>query len=300
MLSAKHRDFNLQSYDDISSLPSGHHRNSGGSKTSRKSHSGCANSLPIPKHARAASTPVHIEKQTTIDLKPQHRRFPSCVESTPRHNTSDPGLREDAPKKFSLDHFAPRHDDRDAKRASSEVKELTTSKRNTSSPAAISLLNFTNEKLQKLNFDELNRKTSSQSKHKTSLKATPELLAELLKGSSEKMVTCEQTKKSNNRSIGDHSNTLPTAVLKFLVSIFHFHLLLPKHLPLSVSVHNENDNDNVLDTHETLITWLTFHVFESKCLQHADKPMVREDNDKFKGRQASNTNRNIPFGLAHK
>lgn len=224
MLSAKHRDLNLQSYDDVSSLPSGHYRNSGsgGNRTPRKSHGACANSLPIPKHTRAASTPVHIEKQSPVDLKPQHRRFPSCVESTPHHNTSDPGIRKDASKKFSLDHFAPRQDDRDAKRASSEVKELATAKRHTSSPAAISLLNFTNEKLQKMNFDELNRKSSTQSRHKTSLKATPELLAELLKGSSEKMVTSEQTKKCNNRSLSDHSNTLPTAVLKCLVSKFHF------------------------------------------------------------------------------
>lgn len=226
MLSAKHRDFNLQSYDDISSLPLGHNRNSGGTKTPRKSHGGGVNSLPIPKHARAASTPVHIDAQSTVDLKPQHRRFPSCVETSPRHNTSDPGLRKDTPKKFSLDNFAPRHDERDAKRASSEVKELATAKRNTSSPAAISLLNFTNEKLEKLNFDELNRKSSTQSKHKTSLKATPELLAELLKGSSEKMVTSEQTKKSSNRNIGDHSNTLPTAVLKCLVSRIRFTFLL--------------------------------------------------------------------------
>lgn len=226
MLSAKHRDFNLQSYDDISSLPLGHHRNSAGAKTPRKSHSGGVNSLPIPKHTRAASTPVHIEKQSTVDLKPQHRRFPSCVETTQRHNTFDPGLRKDTPKKFSLDNFAPRHDERDAKRASSEAKELATTKRNTSSPAAISLLNFTNEKLQKLNFDELSRKSSTQSKHKTSLKATPELLAELLKGSSEKMVTSEQTKKSSNRSTVDHSNTLPTAVLKCLVSKIRFSILL--------------------------------------------------------------------------
>lgn len=139
-----------------------------------------------------------------------------------RHNTSDPGTRKDASKKFSLDQFATRHDERDAKRASSEVKELTAAKRNTSSPAAISLLNFTNEKLQKLNFDELNLKSLAQAKHKTSLKATPELLAELLKGSSEKMVTSEQTKKSSNRSMADHSNILPTAVLKCLVSAFTF------------------------------------------------------------------------------
>lgn len=223
MLSAKHRDMNLQSYDDISSLPSGHR---GGGKTSRKSQSSYANSLPIPKHTRAASTPVHIEKQLPVDVKAQHRRFPSCVESTPRHNTSDPGLRKDTPKKFSLDNFAPRYDERAAKRASSEVKETAMTKRNTSSPAAISLLNFTNEKSQNLNFDDVNHKPSTQ--QKTSVKATPELLAELLKGSSEKMVTSEQTKRGSNSStssgIGDHSNVLPTAVLKCLVSGVHFHI----------------------------------------------------------------------------
>lgn len=217
MLSAKHRDLKLQSCDDISALPTSatvYCNSSTAGKISYKSHHS-GNSLPIPTHTRAASTPVHMEKPQT-DATPQHRRFPSCVESTaitPRHIASDPGFRKET-KKFSLENYGSRNDDRESKRASSEAKEKVT-KRNSSSPAAISLLNFTNEKLQKLSFDELNRnKQGANSKQKTSLKATPELLAELLKGSSEKMVTAEQNKKGTH----DSSNVLPTAVLRFLVS----------------------------------------------------------------------------------
>lgn len=63
------------------------------------------------------------------------------------------------------------------------------------------------------------------------LVASPELLAELLKGSSEKLVT-EQLTGATSPNNG--SNALPTAVLKCLVSnnhfdpcyLFHFRLFL--------------------------------------------------------------------------
>lgn len=165
-------------------------------------------------HTRAASTPAHIEQQSSETLATEHRRSPSCVEQTSsqRHNVSDPGFRKDFTKKFSVENFI---SERETKRASSEVKEKVT-KRNSSSPAAISLLNFTNEKLQKITFDELNR--HKVHKHKSSLKATPELLAELLKGSSEKMAAAEQSKKATV----DQTQSLPTAVLRCLVSVCPF------------------------------------------------------------------------------
>lgn len=208
MLSPKHRDDTLQSCDDIASVSS---RSSKSSTKARKSHS-TANSLPIPTHTRAASTPAHTEKSQTEVLS-QHRRSPSCVESISSHqSTSDSGYRKDGNKKISMENFSTTsYDERDTKRASSETKEKLTTKRNSSSPAAISLLNFTNEKLEKLNLNDLSRHKTH--KHKSSLKATPELLAELLRGSSEKMATAEQKKKNN-----DHTVSLPNAVLRCLVS----------------------------------------------------------------------------------
>lgn len=208
MLSAKHRDDNIHSYDDLTSAAS---RPSKTPSKARKSNS-TANSLPIPTHTRAASTPAHTEKPPT-ELSVQHRRSPSCVESITRNNSSDPGFCKDTSKKISVDNFAPPFDERETKRASSETKEKFT-KRNASSPAAISLLNFTNEKLQKISFDEMNRHKSH--KHKSSLKATPELLAELLKGSSEKMAAAERSRKNV-----DYTMSLPNAVLRCLVSSVH-------------------------------------------------------------------------------
>lgn len=213
MFSGRNRDLNLQSFDDIPSASSLRHAATAGN-SSRNSNSSSANSLPIPSHIRAASTPVNTEKSQS-ELIAQHKRYPSCVESPCRQNVSDPGFRKDT-KKMSLDNFYSHSDDRQMKRASSETKEKLT-KRNSSSPSAISLLSFTNEKLQKRSCDDLNRgkqqNNTSGSKHKGSLKATPELLAELLKGSSEKMAAAERHKKSI-----DNTNLLPTAVLQCLVS----------------------------------------------------------------------------------
>lgn len=212
MLSAKHRDDNVHSYDDLTSAAS---RPAKAPSKARKSNS-TANSLPIPTHTRAASTPAHMEKPPT-ELSVQHRRSPSCVESITRNNSSDPGFCKDTSKKISVDNFAPPYDERETKRASSETKEKLT-KRNASSPAAISLLNFTNEKLQQISFDEMNRHKAH--KHKSSLKATPELLAELLKGSSEKMAAAERSRKNV-----DYTMSLPNAVLRCLVSsVDPFHL----------------------------------------------------------------------------
>lgn len=174
----------------------------------------------VPVHTRAASTPIQTEHVRTdsivVVMDVKHKRFPSSIESGPKHNKSDPGMRKDTSKKFSLDSSV-RSDDRLTKRASSETHDKF-NKRNSSSPAAVSLLAFTNERNPRL--DEMPPRSAS-SKHKASLKATPELLAELLKGSSEKLVKAEQKNKND-------SNVLPTAVLRCLVSkgtnIFNFKL----------------------------------------------------------------------------
>lgn len=187
------------------------HRNSstGSSNSGQTGTSPVNSSLPLPVHTRAASTPVQMEN-TRPDVVVQHKRFPSSVEGAPKHNKSDPGIRKDTAKKFSLDNNNARADDRLVKRASSETPEKF-SKRNSSSPAAVSLLAFTSERSQRL--DEMPpRSGQTTTKHKSSLKATPELLAELLRGSSEKLVKAEQKNKNDN------SNTLPTAVLRCLVS----------------------------------------------------------------------------------
>lgn len=104
-------------------------------------------------------------------------------------------------KKASVDTFFGRNtDDRHSKRATSESKEKIT-KRNASSPAAISMLSV-----------------AADHKHDKgkSLKASPELLAELLRGSSEKMSTTERER--NKKAFYYDSISLPVAVQKFMVS----------------------------------------------------------------------------------
>lgn len=213
MLSAKHRDQNLQSCDDISP----HHQRSismGKPNSPRKAN----DSLPLPMHIRAASTPAHIETPRPDTAQYHHKRYPSCVETTTRHNNSDPGLmKKDASKKFSVDNYTMRtvEDTSQNKRASSEAKEKLANKRNASSPASISLLNLTNDKQQRHYSDEGGK--SPTNKQKSMLKATPELLAELLRGSSEKMVTAERER--NKKASHAEAISLPPTVLKYLVSL---------------------------------------------------------------------------------
>lgn len=76
-------------------------------------------------------------------------------------------------------------------------------KRNASSPAAISMLSVASEQ--------------KHDKSNKSLKASPELLAELLKGSSEKMSTSEREQR-NKKAFYYDSIALPMAVQNFMVS----------------------------------------------------------------------------------
>lgn len=208
MLSAKQRDSNLLAYDDIVPPFTQRSISMGKSSTSRKS-SETENSLPIPMHTRAASTPAHMEapaRDEAIAVHAHHKRFPSCVETSPRKEA----------KKISADHYIVRNaDDRHSKRAMSETKEKLT-KRNASSPGAISLLNNM-EKLYR--FDERGGKAPMKHNQSLPLKATPELLAELLRGSSEKMTTAEQRER-NKKVVHVDAYALPMAVQQFLVSAF--------------------------------------------------------------------------------
>lgn len=226
MLTAKQRDSNLQIFDDLT--PPFTQRSislmgkpSIASSFTRKS-SETDNSLPIPMHIRAASTPAHMEAQRNEQsIHPSHhKRYPSCVESSPRQDV----------KKFPTETYTsgrsgPSTDDHHSKRASSECTETIT-KRNASSPAAISLLvsaannnNNNNQSSQQQRClhsdDRHNRMPAKQ--NTLPIKASPELLAELLRGSSEKMTTAE---RERNKKLHAESYALPVAVQPFSVSLF--------------------------------------------------------------------------------
>lgn len=203
MLTAKQRDSNLHAYEDLP--PFAQRSISLGKPSSSRKSSETENSLPIPMHTRAASTPAHIEAPRNEHLH-SHKRYPSCVETSPRQES----------KKYSADSYLTRNvDDRHNKRASSETKEKMT-KRNASSPAAISLLSAANEKIQRFGSDERSKMPCKQ--QTLPIKASPELLAELLRGSSEKMTTSE---RERNKKVQQHTDAyaLPMAVQQFLVSV---------------------------------------------------------------------------------
>lgn len=208
MLTAKQRDSTLQIFDDITppytqrSISLGKPSFSSSSQKSSETE----NSLPIPMHIRAASTPAHMEAQRNEQIHASHKRYPSCVETPPRYET----------KKFSADSYTMRPpDDRHGKRACSESKEKIT-KRNASSPAAISLLvSAVNDKTQRLISDDRSKMPAKQTT--LPIKASPELLAELLRGSSEKMTTTERERNKNLRA---EQCALPVAVQQFSVSVF--------------------------------------------------------------------------------
>lgn len=148
--------------------------------------------LPIPYHVRASSTPIQSDSHSK---EVSHKRFPSYVDTSTVNE-----LKKDQ-KKMSLDNLSKSHENfgKDSKKPS---------------PG-------TGEKLQKHSLDEGRLMSSAESGNKkkstsdapNAIQATPQLLAELLKGSSERLVS-EQI-QSNQRIT---SSSLPTAVLKCLVS----------------------------------------------------------------------------------
>lgn len=174
-------DASLQSFDDDSQR-----------KAYRKNNS---THLPIPYHVRASSTPIQSD---SYSKEVSHKRYPSYVDTSTVNE-----LKKDQ-KKMSLDNLSKSHENfgKDIKKSSGN-----------------------SEKLQKHSLDEGRLTSSSDGANKkkyvpntsNTIQATPQLLAELLKGSSERLVS-EQL-QSNQRIT---SSTLPTAVLKCLVSRFFY------------------------------------------------------------------------------
>jgi hypothetical protein len=174
-------------------------------------------------HQRTVSSPVPLIETTSPDALPiNHKRYPSSVDhrvtDTPDRLSS---FKHDS-KKLSLDsHLSV---EKSPKRTSSDTSDKHSKK------------NFSNEKLlTKRSLDEIRIPTSPADKAfilntpdtPKTMTATPELLAELLKGSSEKLLNEQNhTKKHQNRNnTNSNGMSLPTAVLNSLNSLVS--LLLP-------------------------------------------------------------------------
>lgn len=191
--------------------------------------------LPIPTHTRTASSPSQlIEIGSQEVLVSHHKRYPSNIEQRTLDNQRAErlSLKQDS-KKLSLDSNI---SDKIPKRTSSDISDKHIKR--TSSNAT------DNKAHQKRSLDEMRLSQSSRTPSERSfilntpetpktMDATPELLAELLKGSSERLVTelhhnknCNKnTTKDGNNNSGNSNNSnssgstaLPTAVLKCLVS----------------------------------------------------------------------------------
>lgn len=126
------------------------------------------------------------------EIVANHRRFPSCIDGST-------DLKKEF-KKMSLD-------------SSSSIKDILRSpKKSTSLETNINAKRNSKEEF-RLQPSTNPRKEDTL---RNTLKATPELLAQLLKGSSEKLVT--EQYQLNKQRVGIVSMSLPTAVLKCLVS----------------------------------------------------------------------------------
>ncbi|KAJ6633321.1 hypothetical protein Bhyg_17292, partial [Pseudolycoriella hygida] len=170
--SSKLSDSGLQSFDE-----------EGQRKTNRKKNS---THLPIPYHVRASSTPIQSD---SYSKEVSHKRFPSYVD------TSTVNELKKEQKKMSLDNLSKSQENfcKDPKKMSG-----------------------TGDKLQKHSLDEGRLNSSSETGYKkkclsdtNTIQATPQLLAELLKGSSERLVS-EQLQSNQRVTL----SSLPTAVLK--------------------------------------------------------------------------------------
>jgi hypothetical protein len=215
MLSPSNRSRNnsSQSFDDSNTQPS-----NSTTKLNNKSRKSNAH-LPVPMHTRTASSPSQLVVVSNQDLPPithNHKRYPSSVDQ--RSIEFDKNVKNDITKKLSLDS----NSDKSPKRTTSDTSDKH-SKRSSSGASD-----------KKRSLDEIRlstRTTTTPSERsfvlntpetpKTALAATPELLAELLKGSSEKLVN-EQLQVSQSNISLSSSQALPTAVLKCLVSLYFF------------------------------------------------------------------------------
>lgn len=175
-------------------------------------------SLPVPMHQRTVSSPVPLIETTCPDAMPiNHKKYPSSVDHrTSVTDTSDRLSFKHDTKKLSLDsHLSV---EKSPKRTSSDTSDKHSKK------------NFHNEKLlAKRSLDEIRMPTSPADKHfilntpetPKNMAATPELLAELLKGSSEKLLNEQNHSKKHQNRNNSNSNgmSLPTAVLNSLNSL---------------------------------------------------------------------------------
>ncbi|XP_058821549.1 uncharacterized protein LOC131683523 [Topomyia yanbarensis] len=169
--------------------------------------------LPLPAHSRTASSPSKLAELGNVENTPTgtpKRHLGNIEQKSTDSDRSEKSTSKLETKKFSLD---------------SHLSDKTTShekhnKRSSSSG---------NDKHQKRSLDDTRYSQSSRTPSERSfvlntpdppkgLVASPELLAELLKGSSEKLVT-EQL--SGGTSPNNASNALPTAVLKCLDTRTH-------------------------------------------------------------------------------
>lgn len=177
-------------------------------------------SLPVPIHQRTVSSPVPFIETTCPDaLRINHKRYPSSVDhrSTVTDTAERLTFKHDT-KKLSLDsHLSV---EKSPKRTSSDISDKHSKK------------NFHNEKLlAKRSLDEIRIPTTPVDRSfiintpetPKNMAATPELLAELLKGSSEKLLNEQNKNKKhqtrNNSNNNSNSNSLPTAVLNSLNSL---------------------------------------------------------------------------------
>ncbi|XP_053694272.1 uncharacterized protein LOC128742086 [Sabethes cyaneus] len=169
--------------------------------------------LPLPAHNRTASSPSKLADLSNIESLPvggTKRHLGNIEQKSTDSDRSEKSNGKLESKKFSLDsHLSEKNSshDKHSKRSSSG----------------------TSDKHQKRSLDDTRYSHSSRTPSERSyvlntpdtqknLVASPELLAELLKGSSEKLVT-EQLSGATSPSNG--SNALPTAVLKYLDTRTH-------------------------------------------------------------------------------
>uniref|UniRef100_A0A182SUZ5 Uncharacterized protein n=1 Tax=Anopheles maculatus TaxID=74869 RepID=A0A182SUZ5_9DIPT len=175
--------------------------------------------LPVPTHVRTASSPSKLSDSSSSHSASPSKRYLCNIEQ--RSTDSDKSEKSTAGgsklenKKFSLDSHLT---DKSLKRGGSDVHEKPNKQRSGSSAS---------DKQQKRSLDEVRLSQNSRTPSERSftllntpdtpkgLAASPELLAELLKGSSEKLVT-EQLTGSGGNGGGNASNALPSAVLNCL------------------------------------------------------------------------------------
>lgn len=164
-------------------------------------------------HQRTVSSPVPLIETTSPDSLPiNHKRYPSSVDQRSVDSGDRISFKHDN-KKLSLDsHLSV--DKSQPKRTSSDSSDKHSKK------------SFSCKLNAKRSLDEIRMPTSPGANSfilntpdtPKSMTATPELLAELLKGSSEKLLNDQNnSKKHQNRSNTSSSGmSLPTAVLNSL------------------------------------------------------------------------------------